>query len=240
LNLISRMREHMAQSLTTTPSAREPYLALHIRRGDCKGTSWRYHDKNLPLSLYIQAVRETWSRIIGSTTGDHPINVYVASDDPAAQKDYMEKTKSKRLFSLARSKDHALQNLASPMPYIQSEFNTFTVGERTRLTRGMIVDLAMISGLWSTENDIQPEAVICGIRCIRLTCYNTCLMWPAARSFAVFLLLGLVGRELLDLRRVTGRMELWETQPSVGWKWIMRVPSPQCGKDFDCFNTSRA
>jgi len=35
--------------------------------------------------------------------------------------------------------------------------------DRVRLTKGMIVDFALLSGLWAWHDDLKPGAVICGI-----------------------------------------------------------------------------
>ena len=54
-----------------------------------------------------------------------------------------------------------LRGLASQREYVQKEFNEESEEDRIRLTRGMIVDFAMLSGLWAWEGELVPGATIC-------------------------------------------------------------------------------
>jgi hypothetical protein len=89
----------------------------------------------------------------------------LASDDP----DVFEELQSQlepgsRIFSLPRSENPDLQNIASPAPYFQDKFAELPEPDRVRLTKGMVVDFALLSGLWAWDDDLKPGAVICGLK----------------------------------------------------------------------------
>jgi hypothetical protein len=99
--------------------------------------------------------------------GDIDPLFYVASDSPAAVEEFLGELPSNvRLTSLGWSNNERLQTIASPRPYVQEEFNALTEEERTRLTKGMIVDFALLTGLWIQEDDpdVRPYATVCGLR----------------------------------------------------------------------------
>ncbi|KAF9257092.1 hypothetical protein L218DRAFT_965661 [Marasmius fiardii PR-910] len=140
------------------------YIAVHIRRGDNKASAWRYSSPGIqvPIQEFVNAATETWSRLKLSQSQS---SVYVASDSPAAAHQFSEALgKEWKSFSLSQSQDPNLRALASPERYFQNNFEKlYDEEERTRLTRGMIVDLALLSGLWSDGSEIKPQAVVCTI-----------------------------------------------------------------------------
>jgi len=142
------------------------YLSVHIRRGDRLGMTWKYHSTHLPTSLYVDAALKSWRRL-NPTNQDRPV-FYVASDSPAASEDFVDQLPTNaRGFSLVWSSDEELRAIASPRSYVQKEFNTLSEEERIRLTKGMVVDFALLSGLWKNEGDpdVRPSATVCGLRC---------------------------------------------------------------------------
>ncbi|EIN14358.1 hypothetical protein PUNSTDRAFT_49178 [Punctularia strigosozonata HHB-11173 SS5] len=144
----------------------EPYLAVHIRRGDRRGSSWAYHNSYLPISLYTDAVQETWDRFHQEASlgaKGQMQTVYIASDTIAAQTEFAEAVDPSRIFSLARSSNPELRDIASEVGYEQKKFSGLPLDDRVRLTRGMITDFALMSGMWAWEAEIKPSAVICGI-----------------------------------------------------------------------------
>jgi len=128
------------------------------------GSSWKYHDKNVPIEEYASASNAAWSRLFRPTGNSAPQAVYLASDDPKVFEELRSQLEpGSRIFSLPKSTNADLSNIASPAPYFQDEFSTLPEADRVRLTKGMIVDFALLSGLWAWDNDPKPGAVICGI-----------------------------------------------------------------------------
>jgi hypothetical protein len=54
--------------------------------------------------------------------------------------------------------------LASRKEYVQKEFAALDEEGRVNATRGVIVDFAMISGMWRWKEDAAPEATVCTIK----------------------------------------------------------------------------
>ncbi|THH18995.1 hypothetical protein EW146_g2084 [Bondarzewia mesenterica] len=171
--LASLLPEPFQPALASSNDARpstDPgrYVAVHIRRGDRFGLSWKYHGKHIPTEDYAQAASDTWSRLFLNSSAPTsklpaPI-VYLAFDDPSAQENFRAQLSvDTTFFSLAESKDGDLRALASPNAYVQKEFNALWEEERIKRTKGMIVDFAMVSGLWGWEDDVVPGAVVCGM-----------------------------------------------------------------------------
>lgn len=141
------------------------YLSVHIRRGDRVGLTWKYHQTHLPTSLYVDAALEAQQRLNPEGQGS-PL-FYIASDSPTAPEEFLEQLPSNiRAFSLLWSDDEELRSIASPRSYVQDEFNAMGEEERIRLTKGMVVDFALLSGLWMDEHDpdVRPYATVCGLR----------------------------------------------------------------------------
>lgn len=97
-----------------------------------------------------------------------PPVMWFASDSPTAAQDFAAAfPPATALFSLARSTDADLRALAPAREYVQAEFNEEPPEERVRLTRGVIVDLAMLSGLWAWHGQIVPGATVCMVGYVR-------------------------------------------------------------------------
>ncbi|KAH9942942.1 hypothetical protein B0H21DRAFT_695748 [Amylocystis lapponica] len=173
--LIRAARSEMASILSlpdfhTSLGNLDPYISVHIRRGDRKAVSWAYHKSYVPLENYAQAARDTWARLYNTSADPatahfpSPPVTWVASDSPDALREFVAAfPSSTALFALDLSTDPDLRALAPTRPYIQGEFDMEEEEERIRLTRGMVVDLALVSGLWAWPDDVVPGAVVCTI-----------------------------------------------------------------------------
>ncbi|KAI0078848.1 hypothetical protein K474DRAFT_1618467 [Panus rudis PR-1116 ss-1] len=152
----------------------DPYLAVHIRRGDRKAGSPPHYGDYVPIDEFTQAARDTWARLFSNESTALPTSsaqethfpsapiTYVASDSEIAFDDFTKAfPTSSAIFSLHSSTDPALRALASRREYAQKDFDAMPEEERIRLTRGMIVDLAMVSGLWAWKGEVVPGATIC-------------------------------------------------------------------------------
>ena len=139
------------------------YLAVHVRRGDRKPASYEFLDNKIPLYLYMDGVKDTWARLhTGHESKANPV-VYFASDSTAAEQQF-SKLYDGPIFSLFGTTHPRLRALASPREYYQNTFNELDIEYRVLATRGMVVDLAMVSGLWASGRDLLPQANICAIR----------------------------------------------------------------------------
>jgi len=146
----------------------DPYVAVHIRRGDRHASAFPYRGKHVPLENFVEAARDAWTRLYGEdAAGDAagfpaPPIAYVASDSHATAHEFVSAfPASTAVFSLDSSTDPALRALAPQHEYVQDEFDAMEAEDRVRLTRGMVVDLAMLSGFWAWESDVVPGATIC-------------------------------------------------------------------------------
>jgi hypothetical protein len=148
------------------------YVGTHIRRGDRKSLSYSFQDRKIPLKDYLKAVKKTWERLHNGTPSQiYPV-VYLATDSLDVHKEFSQVYEGES-FSLFDSWDPKLKALASPGEYFQKDFNALTLRERVAATRGMIVDLAMVSGLWTEEKSLTPDAVVCGLRFERIYLPNS-------------------------------------------------------------------
>ncbi|OBZ79230.1 hypothetical protein A0H81_01390 [Grifola frondosa] len=124
----------------------------------------RYLDPALPQLL---ADPPAAHRIHPESKPEHfpaPPITYVASDSPDAIREFISAfPSSTALFALAISTNPELRALAPQHAYVQAEFAAEDAEERVRLTKGMIVDFAMVSGLWAWDGDVVPGAIVCGI-----------------------------------------------------------------------------
>lgn len=182
--LIRKARHELANTLSVNSSQSDvrnpaPYIAAHIRRGDRQAASWTYHNSQVPVENYVEAVRNTWTRLYPSdpipTERDLDLDenahfpvppiTWIASDSPEAIQTFQNSfpASGAAFFSLASSTDAALRGIAPKHAYFQKELNEEEEAERVRLTRGVIVDLAMVSGLWSWKGDVIPGAIVCTI-----------------------------------------------------------------------------
>jgi len=140
------------------------YIGVHVRRGDLHATSWAFHKGYVPIINYAQAALATWSRLFPSSS---PSTIYIASDSPSAERELSDALPSNTsVLSLSRSANPELRTLASPKEYVQSEFAGLGEEERINATRGMIVDFAMVSGMWAWPDDVIPDATVCTIGCV--------------------------------------------------------------------------
>ncbi|KAH8835078.1 hypothetical protein DL96DRAFT_1702083 [Flagelloscypha sp. PMI_526] len=154
------------------------YMSIHIRRGN-KHSLWQeYNYSNVPLQNFADAVHKQWPNFYlrahpntTEVTIPDPI-VYLASDDRQAIWNMTELFAKDTTFSLPTSGHADLASLASTAPYVQQEFEKLSVDERIRNTKGMVIDLAMLAGLWSDDGTLseeeggiaatlKPDAVVC-------------------------------------------------------------------------------
>lgn len=162
MGLLRLTQAEFSSFLTEVNQGDKEYVGTHIRRGDRKSLSYSFLDRKIPTKEYLDAVEKTWARLHkGMPSQIHPV-VYLATDSSNVHKEFSQVYEG-RSFSLFDSSDPRLSSLASPAEYIQKEFNVLDLRERIAATRGMIVDLAMVGGLWTEEKDLKPEAVICGL-----------------------------------------------------------------------------
>ena len=173
--LIHRARSKMSDVIRSAAMNRGPspdtgsnhhapsYIGIHIRRGDQRPSLWEYHHGYVPIAKYADATSKAWSRLLPSVP--HPMAVYIASDSPSAQQELVKSLPTDtQVLSLSLSNDEELMGLESPKEYVQAEFARLSEESRKRATRGMIVDFAMISGMWNQDAEVVPEATVCTIR----------------------------------------------------------------------------
>jgi hypothetical protein len=149
----------------------EPYIGVHIRRGDRSPKAWRYHGEYIPVQEYVVETRKTWTRLLAPSSTSSTPRIYLASDSPYAQAEFSTSLSAgadTTLFSLARSSDPSLRELASTREYVQAEFAMLGEDDRVRATRGMIVDFALVSGMWPQEGEAgtSAAATVCTIGCV--------------------------------------------------------------------------
>ncbi|ESK96166.1 hypothetical protein Moror_7307 [Moniliophthora roreri MCA 2997] len=173
--LIRGVREELS-TLLSPPNAN--YISVHIRRGDSKPSSWKYTQSGpVPIEEFVESVSSTWKRLKILD----PQFVYVASDSPAALSQFDKAADGTRTYSLSKSSREEIRALASPDEYDQSDFDQiYSLDERVQQTRGMIVDLALVSGLWSDSQNVQPQAIICTIPSAVCKLSAVGLGWDAA------------------------------------------------------------
>lgn len=160
--LIRSTREELASILAENQPNDPHYIGVHIRRGDRHPSSWRYKEDYIPTPEYVQAVHTTSLRL--SLHPEVEMLMYIASDSPSAKAEFAKLLPSDtNLFSLSQSRKLELQTIASPREYVQHEFDDLEQEDRVKLTRGMIVDFAMLSGIWAWESDVVPKATVCTI-----------------------------------------------------------------------------
>lgn len=172
MRLIRFARSELASMLPQDAKTNNGYVAVHIRRGRA-GIAWNWHQQPIPISAYAEAA----IRVLGEKENKL---AYIASDDPAAYDDAkMLLPPETQALSLADSAAPPLRAIASDEVYNQEKFGALEEDVRVSLTRGMIVDFAMLSGMWLEEGlDLPtPRAVVCGIKCA-----NNCLHSVPGRS----------------------------------------------------------
>ncbi|KAI0271471.1 hypothetical protein BC834DRAFT_445173 [Gloeopeniophorella convolvens] len=164
--LIRSARAEFASFLGLDPSHTstvDRYQAIHVRLGDRNGTTWKYIDQNVPIEEYSNAANAARTRFRPTGASDAPA-IYLASDDPNIFDTLQSQLEpGSKIFSLAKSKEPSLREIASSGPYFQDKFNAMPEADRVRLTRGMVVDFALLSGLWAWGDDMKPGATICAL-----------------------------------------------------------------------------
>lgn len=154
------------------------YIGLHLRRGDRPAVSWRYKGGYVPIPEFIQAIKNTASRLFSD---NESTTIYVASDSPSAEAELIDALPSGTLtLSLLNSRWRELTEMASRKEYVQREFNELEETERVNLTRGALVDFAMLSGLWASSGEVTPKATICTLRFAQQLCdlldFTNCIL----------------------------------------------------------------
>jgi hypothetical protein len=158
--LLKTARVAMKRAVAGNDKGNGKYMAVHVRRGDRSVESYKYHDKYIPITVYVDEAKKAWKRLEGEDA-EESLPIWVASDSPKVIEDWP----SERVFSLhAIGDDHILESLATKDEYWQSEFEDLEDEDRVDQTRGVIVDFGMISGMWADPGDIIPEAVVCAMR----------------------------------------------------------------------------
>ncbi|KAH0591309.1 hypothetical protein H2248_001396 [Termitomyces sp. 'cryptogamus'] len=137
----------------------DSYIALHLRRGDREPAFYR--GDHVPAEKFVEAATTAWSRLSQGKSLEQ-LTLFVATDSALALREIIDLTSaSYTVFSLFQSSNEELRALASPGDYVQKKFDLFHVEERIRATRGMIVDFALLSGMWAKEDNLTPQAVVC-------------------------------------------------------------------------------
>ena len=163
-----------------------PYVAVHMRHGDLKPLSLRYGLQPIPVSDYAAGISKAIDELALRASADKPLIIYAASDSVKAVEGLQTFQPGNgpacacKVVSLRSSASPEIRELAYPSldGYRQDDWAgsmamLWTDEERVRYTTGMIVDLALLSGLWpsitngNTES-MTPSAVICGIKCVRV------------------------------------------------------------------------
>lgn len=168
------------------------FVSTHIRRGDRKTLSYSFLDRQVPVQNYVDAIESVWSRLHHS---DIPPPVYLATDSPEAHEEFVGLYEGD-VFSLFTAPDSRLRALASPGEYFQKRFNELDLPARITATRGVVVDLAVLSGLWSDKDQlVVPDAVVCALRLV-----SHCFMRSALSNKIIVLLYVALPRLVWDGR----------------------------------------
>jgi hypothetical protein len=228
MGLLKKARTALAAALPD-----KKYLGVHVRRGDRSVQSWKYHDKYVPLSAFIDAAGATWKKLVDN--GPSPPPVWLASDSPAAI-DEWTKTAPAKVFSLRASGDTDLKNIASPWEYVQAEFDELPEEERVEQTRGMVVDFGLMSGMWAEDGDVVPEAVVCGMRYVAgpNSASHKFILTTTARSSVTWLRSPWAGNEHLGSRTAIDQTEAGMRIRSAGWRSRMAAWYRRCGWHYAC------
>jgi hypothetical protein len=112
----------------------------------------------VPTSEYVTAIKATQYRL--PVLHNDGASVYIASDSPTAELEFAN-AYAGHFFSLRRSASSEIRQLASTDDYNQTEFNKLSDEERVRLTKGMVIDFALLSGAWAKQGDPAPRAGVC-------------------------------------------------------------------------------
>lgn len=152
------MREQYAQT---------PYVGVHIRHGDRYPSNQKWRSDYVPIVEYVKTVENVWHKLRSmrpAEAWEQEATVYVASDSYAAFEDFRSISRdSDNIWSLYITTDYHLKYMASPHGYVQRVFQGKKTRkeERVRWTQGMVVDFALLSGMWLEDGERGPSAVIC-------------------------------------------------------------------------------
>lgn len=181
-DLIDLARQKMFVLLSDTNQRpndlRLSFVSTHIRRGDRKSLSYSFPDRTIPTQNYVDAIKSTWSRLHDDDA--LPV-VYLATDSPEVHKEFTGLYHG-AIFSLFHTDEPRLRVLASPTEYYQETFSGLDLQSRITATRGMIIDLAVLSGLWPSKDEFKPDAVICALRFMSLLILCTNILNRCAYS----------------------------------------------------------
>lgn len=137
------------------------YVAVHIRRGDHQ---FSRHEGRINTEDFVKAAIHSWERL-NPDKSIADMTLYIASDSPSASEEVLNIKRSQySVFSLVQSEGSELRSLASPREYVQSEFDDLDQNTKIKATLGVIVDFALASGFWTTQEAFVPDAVVCTIR----------------------------------------------------------------------------
>ncbi|KZV96928.1 hypothetical protein EXIGLDRAFT_396403 [Exidia glandulosa HHB12029] len=136
------------------------YAGVHLRRGDQLARTWKYRKGYVPISEFVTGIRG----VEGGVSA-----VWAASDAPGAITELGEElghnVQVLNLTSVGGDVGR-LMPAAEDAGYVQKEWRYRTEEERKRLTRGAVVDFAMISGLWLENGQRAPSASVCTYGCV--------------------------------------------------------------------------
>lgn len=160
------------------------YIGVHIRHGDKfpKGSKWKgeshltvprpsvrlcvFAGDYVPIHQFTTTAAETWQKLraSGQVPGQDKPSVYVATDSYAAFQDYRAlSTAPEGVMALHEVGISKIKYMAHPHGYMQRMWDKSRPDERKRWTSGMIIDLAMMSGMWLQQGDRPPLAVLCTV-----------------------------------------------------------------------------
>jgi hypothetical protein len=113
------VREHLDSLRTTWGS--EPYIGVHIRRGDRVAANQKWRRDYVPVSEYSAAVSKAWQKLRSTEEGlGKSPNVYIATDSRAAYEDFKAfSTAPDGVKGLFNAETRTLQYMAQVSGYIQ-------------------------------------------------------------------------------------------------------------------------
>ncbi|EJU02828.1 hypothetical protein DACRYDRAFT_65986 [Dacryopinax primogenitus] len=153
-----RPKQHIIDLIyQTRKTLREhPYVGVHIRRGDQAAMSWRYHKGYVPTHEYVNAIVTLLPDIK---------TVYIATDVLSAVAEFTELAPEEwNVHTLSATVGSEVEYPVDRETegYFQKQWEEDIPNkERIALTRGMIVDLALVTGAWADDESVQPVAVVC-------------------------------------------------------------------------------
>ncbi|KAF9018438.1 hypothetical protein BDZ89DRAFT_1073864 [Hymenopellis radicata] len=127
------------------------YVAAHIRRGDRKPGAYEYRGSYVPLPDFADMLSDAKAPV-----------AFLASDSPKALAELTE-IMAKR-----------------PQEYFQATFASLDEETRVRATQGMVVDFALLTGLWAGDADIFVEKLVCTMSSVICRMAAAALGWEKA------------------------------------------------------------